>query len=169
MVDPSDAELADALGVAGAFGSTRARGSEPACDLAIVGAGPAGAGGRPCTPPRGIRTVVVEREVIGGQAGASSLIRNYLGFPRGITGAELAQRAYQQAWLFGAEYVLARAVSRLTAQGDDRWFTRRRHDVARAQRDRRAAARATAGSSCRHWSGWSAPASTTRPPPTTAC
>src|SRR4029079_13277422 len=67
-----------------------------------------------------LRTMVVEREVIGGQAGASSLIRNYLGFPRGITGAELAQRAYQQAWLFGAEYVLARAVSRLTVEGDER-------------------------------------------------
>jgi thioredoxin reductase len=53
----------------------------------------------------------IERHVIGGQAGASSLIRNYLGFPRGISGAELTQRAYQQAWLFGAKFVFARAVT----------------------------------------------------------
>ena len=68
----------------------------------------------------GLRTVVIEREAIGGQAGASALIRNYLGFPRGISGAELAQRAYQQAWLFGAKYVLARGVSRLEPHGEER-------------------------------------------------
>jgi len=120
IVDPSDAELADALGVAGAFGSTSARGREQTCDLAIVGAGPAGLAAAVYAASEGLRTVVIEREVIGGQAGASSLIRNYLGFPRGITGAELAQRAYQQAWLFGTEYVLARAVSSLTVRGDER-------------------------------------------------
>jgi thioredoxin reductase (NADPH) len=120
FVDPSDAELADALGVTGAFGSTSARAPELACDLAIVGAGPAGLAAAVYAASEGLRTLVIEREVIGGQAGASSLIRNYLGFPRGVTGAELAQRAYQQAWLFGAEYVLARAVSRLTAVGDTR-------------------------------------------------
>jgi len=120
LVDPTDAEIADALGVAGAFGSTSARERQPACDLAIVGAGPAGLAAAVYAASEGLRTMVVEREVIGGQAGASSLIRNYLGFPRGITGAELAQRAYQQAWLFGAEYVLARAVSRLTVEGDER-------------------------------------------------
>ena len=120
LIDPSDAELADALGVAGAFGSTSARARTLTCDLAIVGAGPAGLAAAVYGASEGLRTVVIEREVIGGQAGASSLIRNYLGFPRGITGAELAQRAYQQAWLFGAEFVLARAVSSLTAQGDER-------------------------------------------------
>jgi len=120
IVDPSDAELADALGVAGAFGSTSAGGRETTCDLAIVGAGPAGLAAAMYAASEGLRTVVVEREVIGGQAGASSLIRNYLGFPGGITGAELAQRAYQQAWLFGTQYVLARAVSSLTARGDER-------------------------------------------------
>ena len=120
LVDPSDAELADALGVTGAFGSTSAREPEPACDVAVIGAGPAGLAAAVYAASEGLRTLVVEREVIGGQAGASSLIRNYLGFPRGISGAELAQRAYQQAWLFGAEYVLARAVSSLTARGDER-------------------------------------------------
>ena len=58
-------------------------------------------------------TLVVEREAIGGQAGTSSLIRNYLGFSRGLSGAELAQRGYQQAWVFGVDFVLTRAVDRL--------------------------------------------------------
>jgi thioredoxin reductase (NADPH) len=65
----------------------------------------------------GLRTVVVERTAVGGQAGASSLIRNFLGFPRGISGTELAQRAYQQAWLFGARYVLARRATKLRTEG----------------------------------------------------
>jgi thioredoxin reductase (NADPH) len=57
---------------------------------------------------------VVEREAIGGQAGTSSLIRNYLGFSRGLSGAELAQRGYQQAWVFGARFVVTREVKTLT-------------------------------------------------------
>jgi thioredoxin reductase (NADPH) len=65
----------------------------------------------------GLRTLVIERHVIGGQAGASSLIRNFPGFPRGISGAELTQRAYQQAWLFGAKFVFAREVTRLQSRG----------------------------------------------------
>jgi thioredoxin reductase (NADPH) len=59
---------------------------------------------------------VVEREAIGGQAGTSSLIRNYLGFSRGLSGAELVQRGYQQAWVFGARFVVTREVERLTPQ-----------------------------------------------------
>ena len=66
---------------------------------------------------------MIEREVVGGQAGSSSLIRNYLGFPRGISGAELTQRAYQQAWLFGAKYVFAREVTQLARSGADRVVT----------------------------------------------
>jgi thioredoxin reductase (NADPH) len=120
LVDPSSSELTDALGVVGAFGSTSAVGRETVYDLGIVGAGPAGLAAAVYAASEGLATVVIEREVIGGQAGASALIRNYLGFPRGITGAELAQRAYQQAWLFGAEYVLARAVSGVTARGAER-------------------------------------------------
>ncbi len=64
-----------------------------------------------------MRTLIVERESIGGQAGSSSLIRNYLGFSRGISGAELAQRGYQQAWVFGAQLVLTRSVDRLRTDG----------------------------------------------------
>jgi thioredoxin reductase (NADPH) len=61
----------------------------------------------------------VERESIGGQAGSSSLIRNYLGFSRGVSGAELAQRGYQQAWVFGAHFVLMREVDRLAYDGQE--------------------------------------------------
>lgn len=112
LVDPSNVEIADALGESDL--------SERVCDLVIVGGGPAGLAAAVYGASEGLRTLVIERDVIGGQAGASSLIRNYLGFPRGISGAELAQRAYQQAWLFGAKYVLARAVTSLRAEGDTR-------------------------------------------------
>ncbi|MFO7609664.1 MAG: FAD-dependent oxidoreductase [Candidatus Krumholzibacteriia bacterium] len=115
LLEPTNLELADELG-AGEL-------DESECDLAIVGAGPAGLAAAVYGASEGLRTVVVEREAIGGQAGTSSLIRNYLGFPRGISGTELAQRAYQQAWLFGAKYVLARDVVGLEAAGDARVLT----------------------------------------------
>jgi thioredoxin reductase (NADPH) len=91
--------------------------------VAIVGAGPAGLAAAVYAGSEGLRTFVVERYVVGGQAGASSLIRNYLGFPRGIGGAELTQRAYQQAWLFGAKFVFAREVTKLEARGSSRVLT----------------------------------------------
>jgi thioredoxin reductase (NADPH) len=112
---PSNAEISDALGETNL--------EEASCDLVIVGAGPAGLAAAVYAASEGLRTVVVEREAVGGQAGTSALIRNYLGFPRGISGAELAQRAYQQAWLFGAKYVLAREVLALRAAGDHRIVT----------------------------------------------
>jgi thioredoxin reductase (NADPH) len=68
----------------------------------------------------GLRTIVVDRESIGGQAGTSSLIRNYLGFPVGIGGAELCNRALDQAWSFGAETSVMREVTDLRADGDHR-------------------------------------------------
>ncbi len=108
LVDPSNAELMDAVGESP---------GELECDVAIVGAGPAGLAAAVYAASEGLRTLVVEREVVGGQAGSSVLIRNYLGFPRGISGAELTQRAYQQAWLFGAKYVFAREVTRLSCDG----------------------------------------------------
>lgn len=109
LVDPSNAEIADALGESDPSGRV--------CDLAIIGGGPAGLAAAVYAASEGLQTMVVEREVIGGQAGTSSLIRNYLGFPRGISGTELAQRAYQQAWLFGAKYALAREVTSLRREG----------------------------------------------------
>src|SRR6516162_10271240 len=87
------------------------------CDVAVVGAGPAGLTAAVYAGSEGLRTLVIERHVIGGQAGASSLIRNYLGFPRGISGTELTQRAYQQAWLFGAKFVFSRSVTGLCSRG----------------------------------------------------
>jgi thioredoxin reductase (NADPH) len=111
MIDPSNADLADEFGMSEL--------EETTCELAIVGAGPAGLSAGVYSASEGLRTIFVERDVVGGQAGSSSLIRNYLGFPRGISGGELTRRAYQQAWLFGAKYALARAATRLRASGFD--------------------------------------------------
>ncbi len=112
LENPSNLQLADALGSSDA--------DARACDLAIVGGGPAGLAAAVYGASEGLRTIVIEREAVGGQAGASMLIRNYLGFPRGISGTELVQRAYQQAWLFGTKYVFARTVTGLSVHGADR-------------------------------------------------
>lgn len=77
-------------------------------DVVVVGAGPAGLAAAVYASSEGLRALVVEQRSIGGQSTSSARIRNYLGFPRGVTGAELAQRAYQQAWIFGTEFLLLR-------------------------------------------------------------
>jgi len=82
-------------------------------DVAIVGGGPAGLAAAVYGASEGLATVVIERDSIGGQAGSSSMIRNYLGFARGIGGAELARQAYEQAWLFGARFMIGREVTDL--------------------------------------------------------
>jgi thioredoxin reductase (NADPH) len=110
LVDPSNVELASGYGVPTALGDERD------FDVAVVGAGPAGLSAAVYASSEGLRTLVAEREAIGGQAGSSSLIRNYLGFSRGVTGAELAQRAYQQAWVFGTNFVLMREVVALRGE-----------------------------------------------------
>ena len=112
LVDPSNAELADAFGV-----STSLEGKHD-FDAVVVGAGPAGLAAAVYASSEGLDTLVVEREAIGGQAGSSSLIRNYLGFSRGVSGAELAQRAYQQAWVFGTDFVLMRDATTLRPEGE---------------------------------------------------
>jgi thioredoxin reductase (NADPH) len=106
--DPSDADVAEAWGVPTTLGTDNRD-----FDTLVVGAGPAGLAAAVYASSEGMRTLVVERESLGGQAGSSSLIRNYLGFSRGISGAELAQRGYQQAWVFGAHFVLMREVTRV--------------------------------------------------------
>jgi thioredoxin reductase (NADPH) len=106
LIDPDDGELARARGL------TTALPMRPV-DVAIVGAGPGGLAAAVYAASEGLSTLVIERDAVGGQAGSSSLIRNYLGFPRGLSGAELASRAYQQAWAFGARFAHARTVSAL--------------------------------------------------------
>jgi len=108
--DPSDPEIFEAWGV-----PTTLSADERDFDVLVIGAGPAGLAAAVYASSEGKRTLVVEHESIGGQAGSSSLIRNYLGFSRGISGAELGQRGYQQAWVFGAHFVLMREVTRLEA------------------------------------------------------
>ena len=103
LEDPDDAQLARAHGIATHVPT------EPV-DLAIVGAGPGGLAAAVYAASEGLRVLVIEREAVGGQAGSSSLIRNYLVFSRGVSGAELAQRAYQQARAFGAKFAHAREV-----------------------------------------------------------
>jgi thioredoxin reductase (NADPH) len=107
LVDPTDAELADAYGVSTTLDD------RSDFDVVVVGAGPAGLAAAVYASSEGLDTLVVERESIGGQAGSSSRIRNYLGFARGISGSELAQRAFQQAWIFGARFLHAREVTAL--------------------------------------------------------
>lgn len=88
-------------------------------DLCIVGAGPAGLAAAVYGASEGLTTIVLETEAIGGQAGMSSMIRNYLGFPRGISGMRLAERARMQALWFGAEFVTGWDVTGLTlAEGE---------------------------------------------------
>jgi thioredoxin reductase (NADPH) len=111
LVNPTNADLADAYGV-----STTLEGRSK-FDLVVVGAGPAGLAAAVYASSEGLDTLVVERESIGGQAGSSSLIRNYLGFARGVSGSDLAQRAYQQAWIFGARFLHAREVTALRPGG----------------------------------------------------
>jgi thioredoxin reductase (NADPH) len=106
--DPTDVEVAEAWGVRTTLGA-----EDRVFDVLVVGAGPAGLAAAVYASSEGLRTLVVERESIGGQAGSSSLIRNYLGFSRGVSGAELAQRGYQQAWVFGAHFLLMREVVRI--------------------------------------------------------
>ena len=102
LVAPSTVELAEALGL-----HTAAR--QPLYDLCVVGAGPAGLAAAVYAASEGLQTIVVERAAPGGQAGQSAAIENYLGFPKGLSGADLAQRAVAQVSRFGAEMVLARA------------------------------------------------------------
>jgi thioredoxin reductase (NADPH) len=89
--------------------------------VAIVGAGPAGLSAAVYAASEGLSTLLLERDAFGGQAGSSSLIRNYLGFPRGISGAGLATRAFEQAWSFGAIPSMAGPVTAL--QPAPRGFT----------------------------------------------
>src|SRR5680860_685507 len=114
LEDPSDMEIADA------FGLMKPLSSEDRFDVTIIGSGPAGLAAAVYASSEGLKTLVVEREAVGGQAGTSSLIRNYLGFPKGVSGTKLAFSAYLQAWSFGTTFHWMRDVTGLAAEGDDK-------------------------------------------------
>lgn len=106
LVAPTTTEIAKKAGL-------QTHGSLPFYDLIVIGGGPAGLATAVYGASEGLRTILVESEATGGQAGTSSLIENYLGFPNGLTGADLAQRATMQARRFGAEIITGLGVSAL--------------------------------------------------------
>ena len=102
LANPSNLEIAEAFGLMTPIPDGEV------FDVAVVGAGPAGLAAAVYASSEGLRTVVIEREAIGGQAGTSSMIRNYPGFAQGVSGARLAFAAYQQAWFFGTTFLFMR-------------------------------------------------------------
>ena len=116
LKSPSTLQVAGALGL-----HTTAQ--QPLYDVCIVGGGPAGLAAAVYAASEGLSTVIVEREAPGGQAGQSAAIENYLGFPRGLSGSDLAQRALAQVARFGAELVLARDVAGFDVRGPVRAVT----------------------------------------------
>src|SRR5712691_4258330 len=113
LVEPADAELAGKVGLA-------TTPSKDFYDLIVIGGGPAGLGAAVYGASEGLRTVLVERTATGGQAGQSSRIENYLGFPDGVSGAQLTDRARRQATKFGAEVLTTRDVIGLDIKGSAR-------------------------------------------------
>ncbi|ADB50351.1 FAD-dependent oxidoreductase [Conexibacter woesei] len=111
LSDPSNAEIAEAAGAPAGF-------DESDFDVVIVGAGPAGLSAAVYGASEGLRTLVVDEGGIGGQARSSSLIRNYLGFPRGVSGHRLAVQAYEQASVFGASFVFLHRATALSRSGE---------------------------------------------------
>jgi thioredoxin reductase (NADPH) len=114
--NPRSSEVAEKVGL-------RTRAGQPFYDLAIVGGGPAGLAAAVYGASEGLRTVMVEREAPGGQAGTSSFIENYLGFPSGLSGADLARRATTQARRFGVEILSPQEVRSLEVDGPYRILT----------------------------------------------
>jgi thioredoxin reductase (NADPH) len=113
LVAPSDGELAGRVGLT-------TTPSKDFYDLIVIGGGPAGLGAAVYGASEGLRTVLLERTATGGQAGQSSRIENYLGFPDGVSGAQLTERARRQAVRFGAELITTRDVVGLEASGSAR-------------------------------------------------
>jgi thioredoxin reductase (NADPH) len=113
LVEPTDAQLAARVGL-------ETTPSEVFYDLVVIGGGPAGLGAALYGASEGLRTILIERTATGGQAGQSSRIENYLGFPDGVSGAQLTDRARRQAAKFGAEIVTAREVVAIEVNGSAR-------------------------------------------------
>ncbi|MGH2751291.1 MAG: FAD-dependent oxidoreductase [Actinomycetota bacterium] len=114
LVDPTDMEIADA------FGITKPLAHDAHFDVAVIGSGPAGLAAAVYAASERLKTLVIERQAVGGQAGTSSLIRNYLGFPKGISGNKLAIMAYLQAWSFGVTFHFMRETVGLSQDGNDK-------------------------------------------------
>lgn len=113
IVTPTLRELAEKLGL-------QTRPKEPVYDVAIIGGGPAGLAAAVYGASEGLRTILIEREAPGGQAGTSTRIENYLGFPTGVSGDDLGGRALEQAQRFGAEILVAREVMGLDVDRSER-------------------------------------------------
>jgi thioredoxin reductase (NADPH) len=113
LVEPTPARIVEAVG-----GTTHSGISQ--CDVAIVGAGPAGLAAAVYAASEGLQTVVLEETVSGGQAGTSPMIRNYPGFAHGISGHDLTRRACEQAWIFGAHMVFSQPIAGLSCRGPER-------------------------------------------------
>ena len=111
LQDPSDLDIADAFGLLTPLDPGHVY------DLVVVGSGPAGLGASVYASSEGLSTLVLEPEAVGGQAGTSSLIRNYPGFPTGISGNRLTFSAYQQAWAFGSTFHFMRSAQGIAAEG----------------------------------------------------
>jgi len=109
LANPSDLEIAEAFGLLAPIPA------DDVCDVAVAGAGPAGLAAAVYASSEGLRTVVVEAGPIGGQAATSSMIRNYPGFPQGVSGSTLTAQTFQQAWSFGATFLFLREAASLSA------------------------------------------------------
>ena len=109
LVNPSNRQIADAFGLMTPISPGEV------FDVAVAGAGPAGLAAAVGASSEGLSTVVVEHEAVGGQAGTSSMIRNYPGFSQGISGAMLAQETWRQAWTFGTTFLYMRQAQSLSA------------------------------------------------------
>jgi len=116
LVDPDHRLLAERAGL-------KTEASQPFYDIIIVGGGPAGLGAAVYGASEGLRTLMIEKEAAGGQAGTSSRIENYLGFPKGLSGADLARRAATQAVRLGAELLTAQEVVKVRADDPYRYVT----------------------------------------------
>ena len=159
LVEPSDAELAQQVGLA----------TDPSTDfydLVVVGGGPAGLGAAVYGGSEGLRTVLVERRATGGQAGTSSRIENYLGFPDGVSGEQLTERARRQALKFEVEMLTTRDVVALEQRGRaPGWCGSRTAPSWPRTRSSWPPACRTGCWTRPGWRTWPAAASTTAPPP----
>jgi thioredoxin reductase (NADPH) len=116
LIEPETRQLAEKVGL-------KTQAADPFYDLIIIGGGPAGLGAAVYSGSEGLKTLMIEGEAVGGQAGTSSRIENYLGFPNGISGSELARRAATQAKKFGVEILTAQSVDQVRVEDPYRFVT----------------------------------------------